>query len=287
MSHEMFLTRRFREGRGQRRGFTLVELLVVIAIIALLMSILMPALSRAREQAKDVLCQSNLRQWCTVHTMYTEDNEGYVVGYDDQSAEHWWPIALLPYYGEQDLCLCPAATRFWSEGHKPSSISAWGIWDPEKEAWLADELMEGYEGLYGSYGANEFSGNAPEHVAEGYGGPQKFWRRLAVKGAGYVPLLLGCNMMGGFPEHIDFPPEYEGKFEMGGDELARYCLNRHNMAINGLFLDCSVRRIDLKELWVLKWHREFMTNGPWTLAGLVERSDWQRQAPWMAHLKDY
>jgi hypothetical protein len=59
------------------------------------------------------------------------------------------------------------------------------------------------------------------------------------------------------------------------------------MAINGLFLDCSVRRIDLKELWVLKWHRTFATNGPWTVVGGADRSAWQNQAPWMAHLADY
>jgi prepilin-type N-terminal cleavage/methylation domain-containing protein len=274
-------------GRRLAGGFTLVELLVVIAIIALLMSILMPALSRAREQAKDVLCQSNLRQWCTVHTMYAEDHEGYVVGYNAGSAEHWWPLALLPYYGQQDLCLCPAAIKFWSEGNPPSSISAWGIWTPENSEWLADDMMPGYEGLYGSYGANEFSGNVNDDVGEGYGGAEKFWRRLSVKGAGYVPLLLDCDMMGGFPEHTDEPPPYDGCFDMGGGgfgELLRFCLNRHRMAINGLFLDCSVRRIDLKELWTLKWHRNFATNGPWTKVGGAEVGDWP---DWMRGARDY
>jgi prepilin-type N-terminal cleavage/methylation domain-containing protein/prepilin-type processing-associated H-X9-DG protein len=60
---------------GRRRGFTLIELLVVISIIALLLAILMPGLSLAKEQARSIACRSNLRQYAVGARMFSDDHD--------------------------------------------------------------------------------------------------------------------------------------------------------------------------------------------------------------------
>lgn len=66
-------------GRGKAGGFTLVELLVVIGIIALLISILIPALSGAQRRARTLACQSNLRQVGIALIAYAQENNGHIV----------------------------------------------------------------------------------------------------------------------------------------------------------------------------------------------------------------
>src|SRR5438105_3806416 len=68
-----------RESTLRRRGFTLVELLVVIGIIALLISILLPALSKARDSANTLQCLANLRSIVQACTMYSSENRGHII----------------------------------------------------------------------------------------------------------------------------------------------------------------------------------------------------------------
>ena len=117
------------------RAFTLIELLVVIAIIALLMSILMPTLTKVRQQAKGVIGQSNQKQWGLYFSIYTGDNNGYFHGGPGTSPDSMrWLNVLRPYYGDNnDIRLCPMATKPIVEDgevvRRISSFVAWGIFD--------------------------------------------------------------------------------------------------------------------------------------------------------------
>ena len=75
---------------GRRKGFTLVELLVVIGIIALLISILLPALGKAREQGKAIKCLSNLRSICQSAIIYANQNKSTILPVGVGTGQTWW-----------------------------------------------------------------------------------------------------------------------------------------------------------------------------------------------------
>ena len=113
------------------KGFTLIELLMVISIIVLLMAILLPSIQRARNQARAMVCQANLKQWGTILPLYTEDNQGrfatirgdglfllrgpYLIEGDPNKPELYQDI------NAKGIALCPMAVRPGRHRGFPSS----------------------------------------------------------------------------------------------------------------------------------------------------------------------
>jgi len=257
------------------KAFTLVELLVVIAIIALLMSILMPALGRVRKQAKAVICQSNLKQWALCFSMYTDDNEGYFMsgnlsGVAPGSGQgRWWMEPLRSAYRNPKIRCCPMATKPYVEGGRVP-FGAWEAWVPK------GGIVDSGVGNYGSYGPNGYICHAPEGQRYVWGRPTLYnWRTINVKGTQNIPLMLDCFSFDAWPNHWDIPPPFDGWSIdiIGEDEMRRVCINRHNKTVNGAFFDYSVRKTNLKCLWKFKWHRRYDVN--------TETPDWEAEAPWM------
>ena len=271
---------------NESKGFTLIELLVVIAIIALLMAILMPALARARNQARAVTCQALLRQWGVIWSMYCEDNDGnFSVGLV-RGGGGWhrgeWIICLRSLYRTKtDILRCPMATK-----RRPTGQD-WGSTFNTYYMPLGGSGSTG-GGEEPSYGGNNWIYNPKPNVQDIQSRPTKWnWRTPNAKGAAFAPVLGDAMWRGGGPYENGTrgdPPQYDGQWLGFNREMMHFVINRHNGFINHVFMDWSVRKVGLKELWKLKWHKEYNINGPWTIAGGVQAGDWPQ---WMRNFKEY
>lgn len=253
----------------RKSGFTLIELLVVISIIALLMSVMMPALGRAREQAKTVVCKANLRQWGLCFSLYTVDNddrfmEGLTGKFDSNLC---WFRVLKRYYEDESILYCPKAKKTEEEGGRKPFV-AW-------KDWIVND------GLSGSYGINWWINNPVKKTGDirvsgvSYSA-QNFWRNNNIKNANTVPLLLDSGFFLVRPMDTDEPPQYDGDVswdDSRGAGLKRFCTSRHVKSTDVVYMDQSVNSIKLKELWSQKWHRRFDVNNDWT-AGKKDWPEW-------------
>ncbi|MCM8788585.1 MAG: DUF1559 domain-containing protein [Candidatus Omnitrophica bacterium] len=136
----------------KRKGFTLIELLVVVAIIAILGAMLLPALSKAREKARQAVCMNNLKQLLLIWRLYIDDYNGYLPvcnpyttwGYYDRVN---WVYLLIPYTNvryrtyfqpsqnrlylylltRENIFLCPSVAKYYIPGTTTSAFISYGM----------------------------------------------------------------------------------------------------------------------------------------------------------------
>ena len=145
--------RALRQSRPQlnarvQRGFTLIELLVVIAIIAILASLLLPALSRAKAKALSIKCMSNVRQMALSYNLYADDrNDQVVTLYLFQPAPTnalypgavtWWVDLLRPYLQGTNVTGCPSVRAgVANTAGGPGGLGV-ALSHPELSSWSTD-----------------------------------------------------------------------------------------------------------------------------------------------------
>ena len=269
----------------KRNGFTLIELLVVIAIIVILMAILMPVASRVRKQARNVVCQSRLKQWSTIMMVYIDNNNGRLP-LSHNCIEYFLVGSEVPNnpmhnYDTKKIKFCPSAVRL---SHDRTPIERGTIFHCRRDPSMVWELSFEKKKFTGSYGFNKslfngFLGNALDSTSD--------LNVYSLKSTTNIPVILDSLYHDGFDcfDETYPPPEIQAG-DSTPDFVSSYsfCINRHEGGVNSLFMDWSVRKVGLKELWKLKWHRDFDTNGPWTKAGGAQPEDWPE---WMRGFKDY
>lgn len=294
----------FAASTTQRSAFTLVELLVVIAIIALLTAILLPALGRVRRQGKAVVCRANLKQWGQVLAIYTQDNEGrlpcgspggiWLLRGEALSLDASDKPVTRSGIRTKGIARCPMALRPRGDEISPSTPGvAYAFsgtsWAPRQRVTItfgstfaAWQIIRPAPHFPISYGFNGWLLKTDPGLPGGLLRAQPGVNTYSLTGKANFPALLDCVGADHAPLSEDKPPAEPDDNQ--ASEMARFCINRHGGYVNALFLDWSARRVGLKELWTLKWHRDYDTGGPWTVAGGVDLWRWPL---WMRDLKDY
>jgi prepilin-type N-terminal cleavage/methylation domain-containing protein len=261
----------------KNKAFTLIELLVVIAIIALLLSIITPALKKCKDAARTTVCASQLRQFGLAWTQYADQNHGKNVEYADYltwDKGGFWFYQLGPYISAHDsfthgdatansssgvlkLLNCPAAKE-WDQAAFGDTAYCYGAANMAWK-WVG---VNNDRNLQGGYTINGYM----EQVA---GNTDKRYYSSFIDANGNVPLISDGGWVDawpnrGFDESAMIQNDLidtDGHGYAGGPRLtrdsARLLLSRHGDAVNVVFRDAHTEKVALEQLWSLSWHKGF------------------------------
>jgi prepilin-type N-terminal cleavage/methylation domain-containing protein len=258
---------------NKRRGFTLVELLIVIGIILTLLSILLPAMSSARHQAKSVTCLANLRQLQLAFVNYV-GNEN-----DQRSFDYTEPVpgVLRPYFTTSwipDLRRAGAidSARICPEAIDIASLSGGGSqYGGALQSWsfnVPNPLVNTLGYYAGSYAINGWLYNSAPGAALSGGSTMPLatassgYYRLPKDWKGGIPLFCDSVWLETFPASSDMPYAKLQPTTTWAPLFSNICINRHHRAINVIFLDGSAATTQLLDLWNLPWSNNYAPPSP-------------------------
>jgi prepilin-type N-terminal cleavage/methylation domain-containing protein/prepilin-type processing-associated H-X9-DG protein len=256
-------------GKNHRteRAFTLTELLVVIGLIAVLISLLLPAMSKARSAANGTACLANLRQMGTGWTIYLSENHGrlpasvtYTPTTPDLAWRYSWLGLLDSYNVRGAVLLCPSAREpFPFNQQNPGSGSANHAWTGKFQAVGYAAKLNAKTYRDGSYGYNRYL-----TAAGGFGADGKAARMCSVKRLSEVPVFFDCVHYDAEPFNgsqtgpAQAPPNlrWENPPKSAPDHW-RFLIARHARGINMLLADGSARWVPLDSTYMLTWKNEW------------------------------